>query len=179
MVLQVCAQCGSEFSSARLDAVYCSPACRQRAYRSRNAKTVTAEPEPVPPNRNAEVVTDDRYEQYRAQCDADVAAYKAQLDAQNQKLNALRDDERRRYKEVIDLQRAKGIITPDEYRLIWSCLHPDSRLAVSPGKLATAFRLFTDPRMKTLIVKEPPPPRTSPLPPSTQDLVRKSKRRKP
>ena len=82
MVLQVCAQCGSEYSPARLDAVYCSPACRQRAYRSRNAKTVTAEPEPVPPNRNAEVVTDDRYEQYRAQCDADVAAYKAQLDAQ-------------------------------------------------------------------------------------------------
>ena len=33
----VCETCGREFTARRNDARYCSPACRQKAYRHRNA----------------------------------------------------------------------------------------------------------------------------------------------
>jgi len=33
----VCETCGREFTARRNDARYCSPACRQNAYRHRNA----------------------------------------------------------------------------------------------------------------------------------------------
>jgi hypothetical protein len=95
-------------------------------------------------------------DQYRAKLDSDFAAHKAAYDAQNQRINALRDDERRRYQETIQAYRAKGLITPDEYNVIRSCLHPDSRASVSDKKLAAAFRLFNDSRIKTLLVKEVP-----------------------
>jgi hypothetical protein len=91
------------------------------------------------------------FDQYRAQCDANVAAYKAKLDAAAQRERAMRDDERRRYQERIEVYR---LITPDEYNTIRSCLHPDSRASASDKKLATAFRLFNDSRIKTLLVKE-------------------------
>lgn len=39
-----CADCGETFTPARADAAYCSSACRQRAYRTRNAKPVTDRP---------------------------------------------------------------------------------------------------------------------------------------
>jgi hypothetical protein len=97
------------------------------------------------------------FDQYRAQCDANVAAYKAAYDAQNQKFRALRDEVRRRYQEGIEVQRAKGLITPDDYNVIRSCLHPDSRASVTDEKLAAAFRLFNDSRIKTLLVKESAP----------------------
>jgi hypothetical protein len=103
--------------------------------------------------------------QYRAQCDANVAAckakldadlvtYKAQFDAQREVLNAMRDEERRRYQLGIEVDRAKGLITPDEYNVIRSCLHPDSRASATDEKLAAAFRLFSDSRIKILLVKE-------------------------
>jgi hypothetical protein len=93
-------------------------------------------------------------DQYRAQCDANVAAYKAKLDAQAERERARRDQERRFYDESVKAFRAKGLITPDEYNVIRSCLHPDSRASVSDEKLATAFRLFNDSKIKTLLVKE-------------------------
>lgn len=40
-MVATCAGCGAEFKPARSTAVYCSSACRQRAYRKRNAPTVT------------------------------------------------------------------------------------------------------------------------------------------
>ena len=93
-------------------------------------------------------------DQYRAKLDSDFAAYKAAYDAQNARINAMRDDERRRYQEGIEVYRAKGLITLDEYNVIRSCLHPDSRASVSDKKLAAAFRLFNDSRIKTLLVKK-------------------------
>jgi ParB-like chromosome segregation protein Spo0J len=93
-------------------------------------------------------------DQYRAQCDANVAAYKAQLDEQDRKIRASRDEERARYNRYIEVARTKGLITPDEYALIRSCLHPDSRQSVTDQKLAAAFRVFNDLRIKTLLVKE-------------------------
>lgn len=93
-------------------------------------------------------------DQYRARCDANVATHKAKLDAETERERALRDEERERYKLGIEVQRAKGLITPADYDLIRSCLHPDSRLSVSDEKLATAFRVFNDSRIRTLLVKE-------------------------
>lgn len=93
-------------------------------------------------------------DQYRAKLDSDFAAHKAAYDAQNTAINEMRNEERQRYKLGIEVARAKGLITPDEYTVIRSCLHPDSRVAVSDEKLAAAFRLFNDPRIKALLVKE-------------------------
>lgn len=93
-------------------------------------------------------------DQYRAKLDADLTAYKAAYDKQNAAFNAVRDEERRRYQEGIEVHRAKGLIAPDDYNLIRSCLHPDSRASATDEKLAAAFRLFNDSRIKTLLVKE-------------------------
>lgn len=93
-------------------------------------------------------------DQARAKLLEDLAAHKAQLDERNQKLNALRNEERRRYQLGIEAQQAKGLITPDEYNVIRSCLHPDSRASATEEKLAAAFRLFNDSRIKLLLVKE-------------------------
>jgi BMFP domain-containing protein YqiC len=82
------------------------------------------------------------------------ADYKAQFDAQREILNKMRDEERQRYQLGIEAQRAKGLITLDDYNVIRSCLHPDSRVSVTDEKLAAAFRVFNDPRIKMLLVKE-------------------------
>jgi DNA invertase Pin-like site-specific DNA recombinase len=95
-----------------------------------------------------------KLDQYKAQCDDNVAAFKAKLESEAQQARAMRDDERRRYQEGIEVYRAKGLIAPSDYTMILSCLHPDSRNSVSDEKLAAAFRLFNDSRLKTLLVKE-------------------------
>ena len=93
-------------------------------------------------------------DQYRAKLDADWRAYKADYDRTNAAFNAMRDEERRRYQLGIEVHRAKGLIPAADYNLIRSCLHPDSRSSVTDEKLAAAFRLFNDERIKTLLVKE-------------------------
>ena len=178
-----CQDCGTEFH-ARADAKFCSVSCRQHAQRRRRDDEIESLRRRVA--ENAAVSRDsllgkqreklDRaktsvrkelerefrtrlsaeVDQYRAKLDADFAAHKAAYDAQNAKFNALRDEERRRYQEGIAVQRAKGLITPDEYNVIRSCLHPDSRASVTDKKLAAAFRVFNDSRIKTLLVKDPP-----------------------
>ena len=97
-------------------------------------------------------------DQYRAECDTNVAAYKAKLESEAQQERAMRDEERRRYKEGIEVYRAKGLITPGDFNLIRSCLHPDTRAGggVSEEMLKNAFQLFNDSRIKTLLVKEEP-----------------------
>ena len=93
-------------------------------------------------------------DQHRAQLNADWIAHRTAYDEQNAKLNALRDEERRRYQMGIEVDRAKGLITLDDYNVIRSCLHPDSRMSVTNEKLAAAFRVFNDARIKILLVKE-------------------------
>jgi hypothetical protein len=205
-----CAQCGKPLDG-RPDARYCSPACRQQAYRDRRrgvtqppvtapvtppvTAPVTAPISVTPPvtaidwdslppkakEREAvmrrvirkELEKEFRAEaaQYRAQCDANFATHKKKLDADfatrkaqlafaAQQGRAERDQERRYYQAVIEAQRAKGLITLDDYNTIRSCLHPDSRMSATDEKLATAFRLFNDdPRIKILLVKEKSKPR--------------------
>jgi hypothetical protein len=48
--VSTCTECGAELHG-RADATYCSSACRQRAYRRRNASTVTATRRGVDPGR--------------------------------------------------------------------------------------------------------------------------------
>lgn len=108
-------------------------------------------------------------DQYKAECDANVAVHKAKLDAEkakldaeNQRQRAARDKERARYKEGIAVYSAKGLITPKEYALIRRCLHPDTEAAREAAKeeggmgemLKKAFTLFNDSKIKTLLVKE-------------------------
>jgi len=95
-----------------------------------------------------------------AKLEEDLAAHKAAFDEQrkqqNKWINERRDAERKRYQEGIEVQRANGIISPDDFDRIRSCLHPDSRNSVSDEKLADAFRVFNDSRVKTLLVREEP-----------------------
>lgn len=91
-------------------------------------------------------------DQHRAKLDADWAAHKATYDAQNQVMRDMRDEERKRYQLGIEVQRAKGLITPSEYMTILACLHPDN--SASTEKRAEAFRLFNDAKIKILLVKE-------------------------
>ena len=91
-------------------------------------------------------------DQYRAQCDENVAAYKAELDRRAQVERTMRDEERRVYKQGIEVARAKGLITPDDWTLIVRCLHPDN--SASEQARTKAFRVFNDPKIKTLLVKE-------------------------
>jgi hypothetical protein len=44
------------------------------------------------------------------------------------------------------------------YRLIWSCLHDDSRKSVSPEKLNKAFNIWTEVKLKVLNEEENPTP---------------------
>ena len=96
---------------------------------------------------------------YRADCDAQVsaykAAYKAEVDGKAARFNVMRDEERKRYQLGIEAQRANGVIELRDYNTILSCLHPDSRRSASDDKLAQAFRLFNNPLLKVLLVKEP------------------------
>jgi hypothetical protein len=131
---------------------------RWKAHRKRYSDDVTAFVALLNPEAELDqqyrAKLDADFNAHKAKLDADFNAHKAAYDAQNQRINAMRDDERRRYQEGIEVQRAKGLITPDEYSLVRSCVHPDSRNSVTDAKLAAAFRLFNDSRIKTLLVKE-------------------------
>jgi hypothetical protein len=70
------------------------------------------------------------------------------------------------------LESRKGIITRDDYDLIRSCLHPDSRESASDEKLAEAFRIFNEAEILFLNEKDCPTTRL----PSLEDLL---KRRNP
>ena len=92
-------------------------------------------------------------DQYKAQTDRDLADYKAKLNAEAEIERAARNAERERYKIGLASIRAKGVIALSDYKLIRSCLHPDSRESVSDEKLAAAFRIFNDPKIEMLLVK--------------------------
>ncbi len=57
-----CADCGNTFTPARADAAYCSSACRQRAYRNRNAPSRNGSRSTA--SRNKRAVTDKAYPDY-------------------------------------------------------------------------------------------------------------------
>jgi ParB-like chromosome segregation protein Spo0J len=69
------------------------------------------------------------------------------------------------------LDSRKGIITRDDYDLIRSCLHPDSRESATNEKLAKAFRIFNEAEILFLNEKNHPTTRL----PSLEDLLKKKK----
>ena len=93
-------------------------------------------------------------DQHKAKLNDEFARHKAEYDARNARINSMRDAERERYQIGIEVQRAKGLITVEEFNLVRSCLHPDSRNSVTDEKLAAAFRVLNDPKVKALLVKE-------------------------
>jgi ParB-like chromosome segregation protein Spo0J len=91
-------------------------------------------------------------DQYRAKCDQDVAAFKAELERRANVANDMQRKQYEQYQIVIEANRAKGLITPDDWTLIVRCLHPDN--SASEQARTKAFRVFNDPKIKTLLVKE-------------------------
>ena len=180
---RTCADCGDTFTPARADAAYCSSACRQRAYRNRNRPSTIRNAVPVTAaeatvdystltgtqreklDRAKASIRRELEKEYRARLVAELdqrqaamdeafAKHKAEYDVRNARIYAMRDAERERYQIGIEAQRAKGLITVDQFNLLRSCLHPDSRNSVTDEKLAAAFRVFNDAKIKALLVKE-------------------------
>lgn len=78
------------------------------------------------------------------------AEVKAELELERKRIQKMRDDARR----VLDAR--KGTITKGDYDLIRSCLHPDSRMSVTPEKLARAFRIINESEILLLNEKDCP-----------------------
>jgi hypothetical protein len=69
--------------------------------------------------------------------------------------------------ERFESTERRGVITEAEYKLIRSCLHPDSRNSASEEKFNKAFRVFNEAKIKFI-----PPRRPSDLP-SLDELVKR------
>jgi hypothetical protein len=67
------------------------------------------------------------------------------------------DEEIALYEKAVKTR--KGIMDKAVYRLIWSCLHDDSRKSVSTEKLNEAFNIWTEAKLKVLDEKENPTPK--------------------
>ena len=61
------------------------------------------------------------------------------------------------YEKAVEAR--KGIMDRAAYRLIWSCLHDDSRKSVSSEKLNKAFNIWTEAKAKVLGEDENPTPK--------------------
>ena len=61
------------------------------------------------------------------------------------------------YEKAVETR--KGIMDRAAYRLIWSCLHDDSRKSVSSEKLNKAFNIWTEAKAKVLGEEENPTPK--------------------
>jgi len=64
----------------------------------------------------------------------------------------------KRYHDLSE-SRTKGIMDRKTFRLIWSCLHTDSRKSVSDEKLNEAFHLFSRMETKLMSEKDDPTPK--------------------
>ena len=62
------------------------------------------------------------------------------------------------------VKTGKRIMDRAAYRLIWSCLHDDSRKSVSSEKLNKAFTIWTEAKLKVLDEKENPTPKFKGMP---------------
>jgi hypothetical protein len=69
------------------------------------------------------------------------------------------------------IEKRNGAMTNAEYKLIWSCLHSDSRKSVSDEKLNKAFNLFT--KLEKLILNEKESPTQKSNLPSSSELMKR------
>jgi hypothetical protein len=77
-------------------------------------------------------------------------------------------EKERRADRIIGAAR-NGVFTNEEYRLVLSCLSPDSRGSVSEERLARAFNLFKE--NEQFLSKREAMPQPSTLPSSFADLI--------
>ena len=85
---------------------------------------------------------------------AEVAAYKEQLAAQHSALMKSKNEDWDTYKKVIAANRAQGVITPREYKVLVRCLHSDTRMSLSAELLDEAARIINNPIVKIRLVKD-------------------------
>jgi hypothetical protein len=92
---------------------------------------------------------------WRRDADEQLKAMEAKYFADTMKATREARDQLRRDREALN----KGFWTPDEYKAIRKCLHPDrvgadgTQENISPDDLKRAFQIFTDERVKALLVK--------------------------
>jgi len=79
------------------------------------------------------------------------------------------------YQAVIEGRR--GFMTGRTFRLILSCLHPDSRKSLSDERLSAAFRAFQLLEKRVLDEKESPTPRPPDLPRNLAELMEARRKR--
>jgi hypothetical protein len=73
------------------------------------------------------------------------------------------------------LEARKGIMSAVDYRLVVSCLHPDSRRSLSEAELAEAFDVIA--KLRTVLVSEKEMPVAAPEMPRTYDEWEAMKRK--
>ena len=101
------------------------------------------------------------------QLDATIRQHKKNLDAEFNK--CVEEEVARRMRNFVvphfeeeiafyekTVKTRKGIMDNAAYRLIWSCLHDDSRKSVSTERLNKAFNIWTEVKLKVLDEKETP-----------------------
>jgi hypothetical protein len=66
----------------------------------------------------------------------------------------LKDIKSREIRADAIIKGHKGILTSEEYKAIWSCLHPDSRLSATDEKLSRAYQLFDTEQVKAMLIKD-------------------------
>jgi hypothetical protein len=91
--------------------------------------------------------------QVRAEVEAEKAEWLERQKSMQSKATERTNEQYRQYTAVIKANRDKGVMVLDDFNVIRSCLHPDSRQSVTDEKLALAFRLFNDPAVKMRLVK--------------------------
>jgi hypothetical protein len=89
------------------------------------------------------------------------AAVQSQIGAADREIRAMHNRI-----ECFEFAQRNGALTHEQYNLIRSCLHPDSRASASEAKLTRAFRVFTEANIKLEV-----PPRAG-VPPLPDRLVR-------
>ena len=176
--MPTCTQCGTAFGATRSTAAYCSPACRQRAYRTRNQPTPSRNTTPVTVTAGErERIEREAYARGKADATTTIdwdtlpAKVKDREAVMRRVIRRELDNEfeprvqaevsarvgavYRQAKEMDDearrvLDARKGVFSKADYDVIRSCLHPDSRHSASDAKLAKAFRLVDGAKLPLL-----------------------------
>lgn len=133
----------------------------------------------------------------QAKFDAAINAYKVKLASEFKetvRLEVLRicnevqfpywRDQIQKLNDSIEKLRSKGVMTGDQFKMIWTCLHADSRNSVSDKKLNEAFNMFEGLRLMLVSAKEVPTPGLPDLPDTLAEWDKmkaraKAERRKP
>lgn len=138
--------------------------------RGRRAAVPMVDPQTL--SSTAQEKLDTAIRQYRTQLDYEYQEKLIKMNAQTR--NELYIPKLEKLAWDIDVARRKGIMSGAEFRTIWSCLHPDSRISVTTEKLAEAFRIFE--RLKMMLLSSADAPASDLLPKTVADLLARRKK---